>query len=41
MTEGKCEAKTPEMWKNGDWLLHHDNAPAHNLVRCEGIPDKK
>jgi len=21
--------KQPEMWKNGDWLLHHDNAPAH------------
>jgi len=22
------------MWKNGDWLLHHDNAPAHtSLVR--------
>jgi len=21
--------KWPEMWKNGDWLLQHDNAPAH------------
>jgi len=21
--------KRPEMWKNGNWLLHHDNAPAH------------
>ena len=21
--------KWPEMWKNGNWLLHHDNAPAH------------
>jgi len=21
--------KRPEMWMNGDWLLHHDNAPAH------------
>ena len=29
MTEGKYEAQTPEMWKNGDWLLQHDNAPAH------------
>jgi len=19
------------MWKNGDWLLHHDDAPAHTL----------
>ena len=27
--------KQPEIWKNGDWLLHHDNAPAHTslLVR--------
>jgi len=21
--------KRPETWKTGDWLLHHDNAPAH------------
>jgi len=21
--------KQPEILKNGDWLLHHDNAPAH------------
>ena len=21
--------KQPEMWKNRDWLLHHDNASAH------------
>jgi len=20
------------MWKNGNWLLHHDNAPAHTLL---------
>jgi hypothetical protein len=20
------------MWKNGDWLLHHDNAPEHALL---------
>ena len=24
--------KRPEMWKNGDWLLHHDNVPAHILL---------
>ena len=24
--------KRPEMWKKGDWLLHHDNAPAHNSL---------
>ena len=21
-----------ETWKNGDWLLHHDNAPAHTSL---------
>jgi transposase len=26
--------KLPEMWKNGDWLLHHENLPAlTSLVR--------
>ncbi|UYV83543.1 TTC21B [Cordylochernes scorpioides] len=27
--------KRPELWKNKNWLLHHDNAPAHTslLVR--------
>ena len=24
--------KRPGMWKNGDWLLHHDNAPAHTSL---------
>jgi len=24
--------KRPEMWKNGEWLLHHDNAPAHTSL---------
>ena len=24
--------KWPEMCKNGDWLLHHDNAPTHTLL---------
>ncbi|UYV61504.1 hypothetical protein LAZ67_1005082 [Cordylochernes scorpioides] len=33
-----CEAirlKHPDLWKNKNWLLHHDNAPAHTslLVR--------
>jgi transposase len=22
--------KRPEMWKNGWWILRHNNAPAHN-----------
>ena len=21
--------KRPEKWRDGDWILHHDNAPAH------------
>ena len=27
--------KRPRSWSSGDWLLHHDNAPAHssNLVQ--------
>jgi len=24
--------KQPEMWQNGDWLLHHDNATAHTSL---------
>ena len=24
--------KRPEMWKNRDWLLHNDNAPAHTSL---------
>ena len=29
------ERKWPRVWSSGDWLLHHDNAPAHssNLVQ--------
>ncbi|GFX94408.1 maestro heat-like repeat-containing protein family member 1 [Trichonephila clavipes] len=23
--------KRPQLWESGDWLLHHDNAPAHTL----------
>jgi len=27
--------KRPEKWRDGDWILHHDNAPANtsNLVK--------
>jgi hypothetical protein len=24
--------KRLEMWKNSSWILHHDNAPAHNAL---------
>jgi histone-lysine N-methyltransferase SETMAR len=22
----------PEKWRSGNWILHHDNAPAHRAV---------
>jgi len=24
--------RTPDMWKNASWILHHDKAPAHNAL---------
>jgi len=24
--------RRPEMWKNGSWVLHQHNAPAHNAL---------
>jgi hypothetical protein len=28
------QRKHPDTWKNSNWFLHHDNAPAHtSLVR--------
>jgi len=24
--------RRPDMWKNSSWILHHDNAPAHNAL---------
>ena len=24
--------KRPELWRSGDWFLHHDNAPAHTAL---------
>jgi hypothetical protein len=26
----RVRKEKPEMWKKGSWILHHDNAPAHN-----------
>jgi len=28
LRESVCR-KRPEEWRDGDWILHHDNAPAH------------
>jgi len=27
--------RRPEMWKNGSWVLHQDNAPAHNALSVQ------
>ena len=27
----RVRKKRPELWKNG-WILHQDNAPAHNVL---------
>ena len=32
--------KWPEMWKKRDWLLHHDNAPAHTSLIVREFPTK-
>ena len=24
--------ESPELWRSGGWLLHHDNAPAHTAL---------
>jgi hypothetical protein len=32
MTEENVRRKWLEMWKNGDWLLHHDNVPANTSL---------
>ncbi|UYV83278.1 hypothetical protein LAZ67_23000391 [Cordylochernes scorpioides] len=29
--------KRPDMWKNKNWLLHHDNAPAHTSLLVRDI----
>jgi histone-lysine N-methyltransferase SETMAR len=37
---GKIRRKRPELWKNG-WILHHDNAPAHNALSARQFLAKK
>jgi hypothetical protein len=32
MLERKC-SKRPELWRNHNWLLHHDNTPAHASLK--------
>ena len=38
LTEG-IRCKCPEKWKNNNWFLHHDNAPAHTSLVFLTIPD--
>jgi transposase len=37
---GKIQRKRPELWKNG-WILHQDNAPAHNALSVRQFLAKK
>ena len=30
LRESVCR-KRPEKWRDGDWILHHDNVPIHTL----------
>jgi transposase len=29
----KVQWKRPELWHNHNWLLHHNNAPAHKSLK--------
>jgi hypothetical protein len=29
--------KGPELWRNHNWLLHHDNAPAHTSLKPDFV----
>ena len=33
--------RRPDMWKNASWILHHDNAPAHNALSVKMYLAKK
>jgi hypothetical protein len=37
---GKIRRKRPEFWRNG-WILHQDNAPAHNALSVRQFLAKK
>jgi len=28
----RVRRRRPDMWKKASWILHHDNAPAHNAL---------
>jgi hypothetical protein len=31
-----CDGKDQYIWRNHNWLLHHDNAPAHTSLKTTG-----
>ena len=35
---GSLREKRRELWETGSWLLHHDNAPAHNALGIQELP---
>ncbi|GFW19152.1 putative DD41D transposase [Trichonephila clavipes] len=38
----RVHKKRPELWKNNPWLLHQDNAPAHNALSVKRyLTDKR
>jgi len=39
LREAVCR-KRPELWPN-DWILHHDNAPAHKALSVKQFLDHK
>ena len=36
----RVRRKRPEMWKNVSWVLHQDNAPAHNALSVKSFSTK-
>jgi transposase len=31
----KVRKRSPELWREQTWLLHHDNAPAHTFILAQ------
>jgi len=36
----RVRRRRAEMWKNVSWVLHHDNAPAHNALSVKDVFDE-
>jgi hypothetical protein len=34
---GQVRRKRPELWRNQDWLLHHNNAQAHTALSVQRV----